>query len=87
MALGPGKYDDEAMRILLQENAVGVALIVIGGKPGAGGTAMKLSVPAGPDAHDDAIKVMNMMAGLMRSIADEIEQDAVNPDLKLERGH
>jgi len=82
MAVGPGKYDDEAMSLLLRDRATAVAMIVLGGSRGPIGTALKVAVAKGPHEMAQAREHMLLMADLFRKIAKEIEKDVLNPELK-----
>lgn len=66
MALGPGKYDAECTRLMVEEHAEAVLLIVIGGKRGAG-----FSCQATPE-------VAFSLPRILRQVADEIERSGVN---------
>lgn len=82
MASGPGKYDEDALRLLVRDSAAAVALIVLGGTRNSG-SAMKVaaSLP-GPAGAAQAQATMRLMAGLFRQLATEIERDAADPNLK-----
>ena len=62
--LGPGKYDDLCTEIREATEAEGVILIIIGGNKGQG-----FSAQLSPEA---TVK----MPAVLRSIADQIEDDA-----------
>ncbi len=64
MALGPGKYDEEARLILEKTKAKGVILLVCDGDRGFG---MACLLPAGFAAH---------VPELLRRLADDIERSA-----------
>lgn len=77
MTHGPGRYDDEVKRILMRDQAVAVAIIVLGGVRNSG-TGMKVA-GASPELARD---MMRTMAQIMRKVADFIEKDAADPTLK-----
>lgn len=65
MTHGPGKYDDATTAARLSTDALGVALIVIGGRAGSG-----FSVQGPPELLLD-------LPTLLRDLADQIESDFV----------
>jgi hypothetical protein len=66
MAHGPGKYDDEALELLLRMNAGAVLLCVLDG-PKGNGSSMKLCADFLPQAP--------LLAVFLREMADNLEQD------------
>jgi hypothetical protein len=66
MAIGPGRYDDEAAAVMEAVNASGVILIVIGGDRGEGF-----------EVHATA-EVTLKLPEMLRTIADQIEEDIPN---------
>lgn len=69
MALGPGKYDSLTTSIREMTGAQGVVLIVMGGHKGHG-----FSVQASP-------QMTARLPALLRTMADQIEQDMKFEDL------
>lgn len=65
MAQGPGKYDDLATLVRERSKARGTLVVVVGGNQGSG-----FSVQTDEPAFLDALP------SLLRSIADQIEEDA-----------
>lgn len=65
MAIGPGRYDDEATWVRERAKASGVILIVIGGDRGEGFAAQ-----ATPE-------VTLRLPAMLRTIADQIEADTM----------
>lgn len=65
MALGPGKYDDEATRVRFDTQAEGVILVVLNGAKGSGFSA-QLSLPL----------TLNLPM-ILRDIANQIEQSGI----------
>lgn len=63
MAVGPGRYDDEATTVMKATEASGVILIVIGGNKGEG------------FACQATLEVTLSLPKMLRSIADQIEAD------------
>jgi hypothetical protein len=63
MALGPGKYDEEATMVQQRTNAAGVIVIVIGGDKGEG------------FAIQATLGVTLSLPKMLRIIADQIEAD------------
>ena len=63
MAVGPGKYDDEATLVRERTNARGVIVIVIDGDKGEGFACQA-----------DLLTTLTLPA-MLRSIADQIETD------------
>jgi len=61
--IGPGKYDDETMRLLRETRALGVVVLVVGGDRGHG-----FSVVA--PGH-----ILSELPALLRGVADGIERD------------
>jgi hypothetical protein len=73
MAMGPGKYDDEATAIREKLNAEGIILIVLGGDKGEGFSA-QLNL-------EDSIKVPR----ILRVIADQIQFDMIDDLIEVQR--
>ena len=63
MAIGPGKYDEEATMVMERVKAQGVILIVVGGNKGEG-FACQATLPT-----------MLGIPEMLRNMADEIERD------------
>jgi hypothetical protein len=66
MAIGPGKYDDEATRVRLSTKAKGVIVVVLGGHLGTGFSAQA------------SLEVTLMLPRLLRDLADQIEESEKN---------
>lgn len=66
VAIGPGKYDDEATIVMERTRANGTVVIVIGGNKGEG-----FSVQG-------TLPVMLMLPMMLRTIADQLEADMIN---------
>jgi hypothetical protein len=62
MPMGPGKYDAECMRDLVETQADGVLLIVLGGKKGSGFSLAAFSAD-----------ILAMVPAILRDTAGEIE--------------
>lgn len=69
MAIGPGKYDEEATLVMERTKAHGVVLVVINGDKGSGLTTKDDFAVLG------TLPVMVMLPTILRSIADQIESD------------
>jgi len=67
MAEGAGKYDYEATMVRLSTKAVGVMVIVFGGDRGHGFSM-----------QSDNPKFLKAVPDILRSMADQIEQDMKN---------
>lgn len=65
MALGPGKYDTECTKLMVDEHADGVILVVIGGKRKSG-----FSCQAVPE-------VVFILPKILRAVADELERSGI----------
>ena len=61
--IGPGKYEEQCARVLEETEAQGVLLLIFGGNQGNGAPCK-----ATPE-------MMKAMPGLLRQIADGMEQD------------
>ena len=66
--LGPGKYDDLCTEAREQAEALLVAVMVMGGKRGSGFSVQ---------ATAQGFQLLAMLPGMLRKMADEIEQGAV----------
>jgi hypothetical protein len=66
MAIGPGKYDDEASAVMEATGASGVILIVIGGDRGQGFSCQA------------TLEVTLALPAMLRNIANQIEEDIPN---------
>ena len=69
MALGPGKYDDEATVVMEMTRAAGVLLMVMGGDRGQG------------FSFQGNIELIRQIPAMLRTVADQIEDDLNSPEL------
>lgn len=70
MPMGPGKYDDECTRIMEDQQAEGIILIIVGGKKGHG-----FSCQATP-------QVVAGLPQILRNVALELESSARSTDFQ-----
>jgi hypothetical protein len=70
MALGAGKYDELCTYVVERSGAVGAIVMVLGGEKGSG-----FSVQA-------PFEVLARLPGVLRTIAEGIENDSASGDFK-----
>lgn len=64
MALGPGKYDDEATVVMQMTKAAGVLVMVMGGDRGQGFSFQGVDT-----------ELIRQIPKMLRTVADQIEDD------------
>lgn len=68
MHAGPSKYDKHALRIMREELATGVVVIVLDGKRGHG-----VAVKVGGRSREDAMARHRQMPAILRILADSMD--------------